>query len=185
MGDIICTIPCRDAGHWRVRHFWAYGDGTYSECDSDGNHDDIDEEDIPSLDDQHMAWQEYSAHVAETGEDPLNEFFVKRHVLRREAWRFKISPSILGIVVTQCQRAGKFLWPRELPAHAREYLNLHSSNHSMQDFPTWQSFVEAFPHHTLGAWFRVTIEHRIPRKPEIIARELRTAARKALSRDRA
>ena len=187
MEDIICTIPwhCGDKNcsvQWHLRHFWTYDDGTYSECDSDGNHDDIDAEDIPSADDQRRAWREYSAHVAETGEDPLGEFTIKRHIVRRETWRFKIVPSILGAVVTQAQRARKFYWPRELPDHVRQYLNLRPGNHALQDFPTWQSFIETFPDHKPGKWFYATLEHKVPRKPEIVARELRAGARKALAR---
>lgn len=181
MDHIIYTIPeecgnraCR--AQWHLRHIWKYDDGTFSECDSDGNHDALDAADIPSYNEVCRAWLEYSKYVVQTGEDPLHEFRVARDVTRREAWRVKIAPSICRPVILYGQRAGRFFWARELPEHVRNYFNLNG-RHMLADFSTWQEFVEAFPKYKPGTWFCVTVERKVPRRRETIVRELRRAAK--------
>ena len=101
---IIMSLPdaChdKDCPHaFHIRHIWMYDDGTFSECDSDGNHDDIDADDVPSLEEYEAAWAEYARHVIATGDDCLGEYMVERTVTQKQRWQFKFSRSILGVVL--------------------------------------------------------------------------------------
>jgi hypothetical protein len=62
MEDILMTIPswCDDCETWHQEHIWAYDDGSYSSSDSDGNHDPLDAEDVPSQEEHDSLWREYS-----------------------------------------------------------------------------------------------------------------------------
>ena len=188
MEDIIATVPhqCGDRScsvQWHLTHYWAHSDGTFTECDTDGNHDDIDADDVPSPDTVSQAWLAYSQHVVSTGDDPLREFYVQRETVKREVWHFRIVPSILGACVTQARHGKRSDYdPRYLPAHVAEYLNLAVKANRLQDFPRWKLFEETFPDYKPGTWMRHVIEHKVPRKPETIARELRAAARKHLAK---
>ena len=184
MDDIIATVPYHCGEHWHLTHYWMYADGSFSECDTDGNHDDIDADDVPGAEDIAMAWREYAQHVVETGEDPLREYFVKRETVKRETWHFRIVPSILGACVTQARHGKRFDFdPRYLPPHVVAYLNLAVKSNALQDFPRWKLFEETFPDYKPGTWMRHAIEHRVPRNPETVTRELRAMARRHLKRN--
>lgn len=187
MEDIICTIPlqCGEkdcAAQWHLRYFWAYDDGTFSECDADGNHNDIDADDIPSADAETQAWREYAAWVAETGVDPLREYAVARTIKRHEVWRIRVRPSVLGAVVYQVMRNRKRYDPRELPAHVAQYLTIDAQkrNGAMIAFPDYEDFRARFPKYRLGRWMRIDIKHDVPRSASVVTRELKRAARRTL-----
>jgi hypothetical protein len=188
MEDIIATVPhaCEDndcSVGWHLLHYWCHEDGTYSVCDADGNHDDCDEEDVPSPEWVDRFWREYHLHVAKTGTDPLAEFRVARTVTRKEFWRFDFGPSILGAVVKRAKRGRKTVDPRYLPEHVREYLTIAKAGHSsMESFPTWASFCETFPDYKPGRWFSASIECKTARNAETVTRELRRAARAAIAK---
>jgi hypothetical protein len=167
-------------------YIWAYSDGSFSECDTDGNHDDIDADDVPSADEVGNRWRDYSRYVIETGEDPLREFFIKRETIKREIWYFRIVPSILGACVKQARHGKRSDFdPRYLPQHVAAYLNAAVKSNALQDFPKWKQFEEAFPSYKPGTWMRHVIEHLAPRDSGTIARELQAAARRHLKRSKA
>lgn len=187
MSDIICTQAwtCGDkdcAAQWHVRNFWAYGDGTYSVDEySDGDHEDCDIEDIPSPEEISASWRDYAQHVAETGEDPIGNYYVRRHRTERQAWQFCFGNSIIGPVLLRARRGRRRVLAADLPLHVREYLNLHRDGRRLMDFATWEDFAAGLPDVKPGKWVHHKIEHRIARSPKTIARELRTAARKHLA----
>lgn len=182
MEDIYMSLPeaCGESEclvKWHIRHIWAYADGTWSECDADGNHDPLDEEDIPTVEQHDAAWAEYARSVIETGADPLNNYFVRRTVKRREAWQFRLRRSIVGAVLVQAVRLRKEVRFYQIPDYVRRYLNLQGNTHKLGD--SVDELREA------GVpldcrWYHAKIEHEVPRPAARVAAELRRAARKHL-----
>jgi len=86
--DIVMELPswCDDCETWHQEFIWAHADGTYSSCDSDGDHEPIDEADIPSWEEHERLWREYTEWVLERGEDPLGNFFVRYSIKVKERW---------------------------------------------------------------------------------------------------
>lgn len=184
MDDIIATQAwaCGDktcAAQWHQRDFWAYGDGTFSVDEyGDGNHDDCDEADLPTPEEVDASWRAYAQHVVKYGEDPLGEYFVRRHRTERQAWAFRFANSIAGPVLLQARRGRRPVPVSALPPHVRQYLNLHSDGRRLLDFSTWDDVVKAVGNIKPGQWLRQTINHKAPRKTETVARELRALARR-------
>jgi hypothetical protein len=188
MSDTIISAQawaCGDkscAAQWHQRNFWAYSDGTYSVDEhSDGDHEDCDESDLPSHQEVDASWRDYAAHVAATGLDPLGNYYVSRSVGRREVWHFAFNKSIVGPVLLRAKRGRRVIPGHELPKHVRDYLGLDALARCLTGL-SWQELGDAMPGLKAGRWTRHEIEHHAPRKPETIARELRAAARRHLSR---
>lgn len=188
MSDIICTQAwtCGDkdcAAQWHQRNFWAYSDGTFSVDEySDGDHETCDESDLPTSATIDASWREYAQHVAATGTDPLGNYYVRSERTERQAWAFRFSRSIVGPVLLQARRGRRVVPSSELPKHVRQYLGLHQDGKRLEGFSNWAEFAAAVDGVKPGCWFRQEIEHKVPRKPETIARELRAAARRHLAR---
>lgn len=186
MSEIICTQAwtCGDkdcTAQWHVRNFWAYGDGTYSVDEySDGDHEGCDIEDIPSPEEISASWREYAQHVAETGEDPLSNYYVRRHQTKQQSWSFCFGNSIVGPVLLRALHGRRRVLGLDLPFHIREFLNLHRDGRRLLDFATWEDFTAGAPDIKPGKWVHYKIDYRQPRNPETIVRELRNAARRHL-----
>jgi hypothetical protein len=128
MEDIVCSCPyyCDDCDKFHITHYWAYDDGTYTECDSDGNHDGCDAEDVPSYEETDEAWYRYSRHVLETGEDELSEFTVSHS--KEVTFVAVLADEADGIIVDEI-RSGKHRYkPGRAPKAAREYLLMEFRN---------------------------------------------------------
>jgi hypothetical protein len=87
-GDIIESTPvyCDSCDCFHNQHLWAYADGTYTIGDDDGDHEEADEADAQEfIDLAPQRNKEYDEHVALTGYDPCNNYFVarKREVTQR------------------------------------------------------------------------------------------------------
>ena len=180
-GDKDCKVQ------WHQSNYWCYskgdGDSPYSvDTYGDGDHEDIDEEDLPTGGEIEMSWIEYSRHVAATGEDPLGEFYVNKSVKVREAWRFRFAPSILGVVVTKAQRNKKDYDVRNLPQHVAEYLRLKPKSNVLYDFPKWEDFASAVEGVKPNVWFKDHIERHVSRNPETVKGELIALAKRHLAR---
>ena len=91
MEDIICSLISCDQEHpldpenavWRLSYFWAYPDGTFSVCDEDGDHDDVEEDEIPSWDEIKEGEDAYYQWVSQYGKDPLNQLHVSPEISER------------------------------------------------------------------------------------------------------
>ena len=180
-GESDCTAP----GHWHKASYWFYDDResppSYSVDEfSDGDHEDVDEADLPSPEAQIAAWREYYRHVAATGEDPLAEFMVKTVTRRHERWQFRLNGSIIGPVLITDRHAGRLYAGRELPEHVRRYLNLDKAGRKLQDFANWAALAEAVPEVKPLRWLTAHIDHDTPRPAARVSAELRRLARKAL-----
>jgi hypothetical protein len=178
MEDILMTIPsyCDDCETWHQEHIWAYDDGTYTSCDSDGDHEPIEAEDVPSCEEHDRLWREYAQWVVEQGEDPLGNFYVRYSTKVKERWQFKLTKTLVGPRLIGVRRAGRAYTPDELPEHARSFLNLDASG-KLGDFATWAELTEVLPEVKPGKWFVAHIEYDKPRPEAVTARELRKIAR--------
>ena len=59
---------------WHMANYWVLSDGTYSlDHYADGDHETIEEDDLPTCDDVAGAWQRYYADCVEAGTAPLDE----------------------------------------------------------------------------------------------------------------
>ena len=93
MTEIIETMPwnCgeRDCPvGWHQSNYWVQEDGSYTVDNyGDGDHDDIDEDELPSSEEVDESWRQYYADSAETGCDPLDALRVPATRVRRRKWR--------------------------------------------------------------------------------------------------
>lgn len=189
MGDIICTVPeaCDDKdcpAAWHLSHYWVYDDGTYSVCDSDGNHDPCDEDDVPSWEQVEAAWLEYSRHVAATGCDPLGEFMVARTTKRKERYTAAFRKGIAGPVLIKLTRGGKSVPVHEIPGRVAEFLMIKRTNNpNCNTFDgDWETLAACDGVKVYRGVARITftIEHGEPRGDAAVSADLRRAARRHL-----
>lgn len=195
MGDIICTVPqaCGEKDcpvGWHLAHYWAYDDGTYSVCDSDGNHEDCDADDVPSIEEHEAAWLDYSRHVAATGCDPLGEFNVPRVAKRKERYTAAFRLSILGAHLIAVRRGGKVVPLRDLPQRVTDYLEVERLNGSAGNLRFrggWDALL-AIPEVKLyrgTARVAFTLDHEEQRAEAAVEADLRRAARRHLRKKKA
>jgi hypothetical protein len=136
MTDIIATIPwhCGEKDcpvGWHEANYWYYTDGPnageYSEDSyGDGDHEFIDEKDVPTPEEIEKAESAYKAYVEETGEDPLGYFTRYNTKERVENYTFDLSRSIVGIRVRRWRR-GKGEWNDhnvDPPQHVMDFVGL-------------------------------------------------------------
>jgi hypothetical protein len=187
--DIIATQAWTCGGKdgcaslWHKRNFWAYSDGTYSVDDyADGDHDVCAADDIPTSSEIDKSWRDYSAHVLETGADPLGEFMVMHTSDVRERWQFRFTRSILGVVVVGARRANRLINPRDLPEHVRQYLDMQPGKTVTSCAAGWDEFAELVPGVKPGVWMTRHIDNKKPRGQIAIMRDLKAAARRSLKR---
>jgi hypothetical protein len=183
MEDIIMQIPnwCDDCETWHQEFIWAYDDGSYSVCDSDGDHEPLEEADLPSQEEHDRLWREYRQWVLDRGEDPLGEFYVRHSTKVKERWQFKFTKTLLGPRLTDARRAGRTYPQAELPEHVRSFLALDAGG-KLGDFATWEELTEVLPAVKAGKWMTAQVEYDRPRSEAIIARELRKIARLNLTK---
>jgi len=179
MDDLIGQVPVEGEYGWYLSTYWRYEDGTYGvDAFTDGDHDGIEEEDMPAPESIERDWRAYYEHVARTGEDDLGQFLVRRS--RPERWEFRLNDSIIGPVFIDARRAGRvYRDPADLPAHVREWLTIQPARaRCITAFKTWTELEAAQPGIKRYRWFTVTLDG--PRSDAAVRRELRLRARTAL-----
>lgn len=181
MEDILMTIPsyCDDCGTWHQEHIWAYDDGSYTSCDSDGNHDPLDAEDVPSQEEHDRLWKEYSQWVLEHGDDPLGNFYVKYSSKVKERWQFKLVKTLVGPRLILSRRGTRSYFADDLPKHVRSFLNLDASG-KLGDFANWDELLAVLPDIKPSKWFVAHIEYDKPRSQISSTKELRKLVRSSL-----
>jgi hypothetical protein len=137
---------CDDCDGWH-RSWSVFGlrldaDGTLwntlHTVDADGNWDLADEtpytlEDAAYTEDAAAAersWQAYAARVAETGEDPLDNYWVapREPATRITRWRVTFGEEGGKVVVREARRGTRSYTPAQLPAPVRAFLCLTGEN---------------------------------------------------------
>lgn len=173
MDDIIRTVPWnRDdkdrKAQWHLTHYWHYDDGSFSECDTDGNHEDVDESDVPTPEEAEQAWCDYYRHVASTGHDPLREFVLPVQKKKKRAWQARIRSWIgnteHGLKVTGVRRRGRGPWLRvsDAPPEVREYLGIKDRHDCIDSHHSFQQLLDdevpLVMHGKIEAWLTFEVE---------------------------
>lgn len=207
MSDIIATMAwqcgdkdCGEPGCWHKTSYWAGAFGLTEDSYSDGNHEPIDEDDLPSPKEELESWRRYAAWVLEHGQDPLENYHVKHVVETVQPWRFKVINSSAGPIVRRAFHGRREVALESLPERVKSYLNLKlmrptgepADGWVMQDFKSTNDLLEAAesdPACRMGSrpgrdgWtLSCRISVNVPRSDTAIARDLRRSARKHLSR---
>ena len=182
MDDIICTVPeaCGEKDcpvGWHLTHYWAYDDG----CEAG---------DVPTAEQEHAAWLDYSRYVAATGCDPLGEFNVPRTTKRKERYTAAFRLSILGAALVAVRRGGKVVPLRDLPQRVVDYLcveRLNGAAGNLRFTDGWQALL-AIPEVKMyrgTARVTFTLDHEESRAEAAVEADLRRAARRHLRESKA
>ena len=93
---------------------------------SDGDHEDIEESDLPSSEDVEKAWKLYADICHADGTDPLNEYNVSKTKTSKHTWQAQFRVSLLGIICIGLRRRGRGKWlsPNDVPSEVIDYLDL-------------------------------------------------------------
>lgn len=201
MDDIIASIPWSCAfddgcaAGWHLANYWSNEDGTYTiDSYGDGDHETIEESDLPTAQAETQAWKEYQQYVAREGKDPLGEFSVKTSRSAVQHWqaRFRnwIGSSENGLIFVGAKRRGQKTWIRgsDLPVPVRDYLALQrqpgaNGVWTIPDFKTEKAFLENTENaqrRNAEIWINFEVEVSTPRSEKRTIQELKTAARKSL-----
>ena len=82
------------------------------------------------------SWLDYAAHVARTGDDPLDNYWVARGpTTRATRWRVTFGEQGGKVVVREARRGTRTYLPAQLPAPVRAYLCLNE-NEAVAEFAT-------------------------------------------------
>lgn len=120
MTDIIFTVPwhCGESDcpvGWHKANYWLQDDGEYAmDSYADGDHETVDESDVPNGEECSSAWESYREHVAETGDDPLGEYRVKHTFKRKARYTLQFRNSIGGAFFCRWKR-GRGEWSASIP----------------------------------------------------------------------
>lgn len=106
--------------------------------DTDGNWDFVDETPYTPNDAAYAAdaniaehgWLDYAAHVAESGDDPLNNYWVSPRgpTDRVTRWRVTFGEQGGKVVVREARRGTRTYLPAQLPPEVQSYLCLNEAN---------------------------------------------------------
>jgi hypothetical protein len=208
IADPIACIPWNEdySNNWNRATYWlddSSETGYTLDCLSDGDHEEIDEEDLPGFDKQDKAWKEYAEYVATNGADPLSEYTVPTRYRRHETWQIEVTNSIGCVRLLRSRKngRGKWLFWQQLPENIAEYLGLiqynqyegkHDRGSKMDD---WKNVDELISHTKdsivwgpkLKKWKGLNIRKglvKIPvwieRKETAVCRDLKKSARKTM-----
>lgn len=111
---------------WHKADYWISETGYTVDRYADGDHEEIEEDEVPTFDKIDESWRRYYADVAETGEDVLGELIVPLTRSRKVKWQVVFSRSILGTTLRSARRNGRGPWVRsiDLPDELIEFLDV-------------------------------------------------------------
>lgn len=199
--DIYISYPVHDSdsGSWRLEHLWFYTKGrrtTYTTSDCDGNHEPCSAADAKRIIAETPSWwDEYGAWVAETGEDPLGNYWgVTRVIKRRCRVQMHVRAAIgRGLICTHFRRNNRRLLPKDAPRGLLEWALLkRKGGVYATDWKTYDAMLEDLSGSDdvrirlkktrkgviIGATISSVAEWDEPRDDEAIRRDLKKAARK-------
>jgi len=194
--DIIATVAwscdetdgCTSPGGWHMSNYWLDDEvetGYTVDRYADGDHEDVDEEDLPEPDHVIETWREYGAWVAANGQDPLHNYWTPKDVTTQERrYTVTLTPSILGPIIVGLRRNHRAIGLDEIgriPA-LRQYLEAESHGGRwivMSDPPTRLEEIASFNHLTIRNR-RLVLPFSIEiTRPDAAARERRWLISKA------
>lgn len=196
MADIIATVAWNCGEHdcpvgWHKSSYWLDDDGTYSvDSYSDGDHEDVDADDLPTAEQERAAWLDYSRDVAATGCDPLGEFNVPRTTKRKERYTAAFRKSILGAALVAVRRSNKVVPLRDLPQRVIDYIDaerLNGAAGNLRYRGGWDELVglDCVTVYRGTARVTFTLESEEPRPEAAVEADLRRAARRHLREKKA
>jgi hypothetical protein len=185
MDDLLFSVPWytmdkKGEKTWHQANYWVYSDGSFT-CDgySTGDHENVLEQDVPRRHQFNVSWEEYYTYVKQTGSDPLNDIFVKRTILKKQHWTFRLANSILGMLFVSATHGKKaYNKPDQLPFHIQKFLGLvdgtikmTSSAQELKDFYGEECKIR-------NGWIviKTVVDYHSPRSEKAIARELKFKA---------
>lgn len=196
MTDIIQSTPwaCGERNcpvGWHLANYWIDTDNGGYTVDryGDGDHENIEAEDIPTAEEDTKAWSEYAQHVIEAGEDPLSEYTVSYYTLVIEHWRLEIHKSLSRPTIAIASRNNRRVALEELPQHVRDYMTVAPSQNPrlLQLNTAWEELIdcpEVTPHKRwpdIIAIAKFELKHKKPRKDSAIRRDITAAAKRSLA----
>ncbi len=151
-----------------MSYYWYYpADNTYSECDQDGNHEPVDEKDLPTVEQQDQAWKDYYEYVARTGLDPIDAFILPTLPKKIHSWqaiaRNWIGAKTHGLKIIGLRRRSRGPWmnPSEAKQDIRQFIYLDEKTHCMTCINTLQELkdlVSCKVQNDLEVWFTFDVE---------------------------
>jgi len=184
-----CTVG------WHCANYWLDTDGTYTvDRYSDGDHEGIDADELPTIEEVDKSWQDYAAYVARSGLDPLGNFNVKHTTKKKERYTatFRHMPWA-GTVLWEVKRGGKALPVRGLPERVTEYLDVERKDEASAwmwrgawEHLTGLECVKTLPlkkgECMASAVVTFTIDYDCPRPAATVTAELRQLAKRQLTK---
>ncbi len=155
MDEIVCTVPepCDDrdcAYKYHLALYWRHTDGTYTVCDTDGDHLPCEERDVPTPALEMCFWTQYFQYVANTGHDPVHEFVLPDvYASKERVWQARIEhwsgAPRYGLKVTGVRRRGRGPWQTALgaPDTVRDYLLIQENHNCISTFHSFDELHEA------------------------------------------
>jgi len=187
MDDIIAQMPwkCDDNDchhHWHLRSFWAYDDGTFSQDDfTDGDHENIDGDDVPTCDQINLSWRKYAEWVLENGVDPLKNYHIDTHKAVKAEYTVKLSKTTAGLRVVSWRRGHGKYQSGDPPKTMLDYINAKPFNGgTITDQETIATIIGFLVKNRL----RLCFEEKRPVRTKTIRKKLVTAARKHLEAEK-
>jgi hypothetical protein len=195
IADVLFSVPyqCDDrdcAQQWHLATYWTnenaeeIAEGLNYTVDefTDGDHEAISEDDLPSEIEQINAWNRYYSEVSHSGEDVLGQVLVRHTYKAVECYKIKLTLTILGVMLVGAKRNRKEIDHRNLPPHVSDYLCC-SKTHSMGG-PILSLTKEEINAAgiELNRWQDVRIIWNKPRSGAAIARDTKRRARQAISK---
>ena len=177
MTHIICTIPeyCDDLETFRALHLCSSGDGTFTTCDNDGNHDHCDDEDALSIMDGELeAHKLYHEWVLTHGKDPCDFYYVEYKDKREIEFLAKIRQASSQLELVSVTYEGKERAPEELEEQVASFFDLEGL--------TIADIADDYSARKVGDGWTISgkLEYMADRAQEDIARDLRAIATKSL-----
>ncbi len=166
---------------------------------SDGDHEGVDPEDVPTLEAVEQAWREYHEDCAATGKDPLEEYIIPRYHERNVTWQVIFQVSVLGVVLQQVRRQGRGPWQPHGAASialtryldvvsegSRFLFNAYACEQPVATMDRLRRLAESDPDVTVHKTesmnrlkLTVKVTEKPPRKPSAVTRDIKRVARKA------
>lgn len=200
--EVLFSMPwqCGDGDceyQWHKSTYWmdtTASTGYTVDNYSDGDHDEVQEEEVPKTEDVYSAWYSYDKYVASEGVDPLGDYNVEFTTSRQQTWQVAFRNSILGCVCIGGRRNSRGGWHKaeDLPWELQSYLALERFSESGRGSLVYPEGLEnlkdavlneglAIQRHKTQFRFTVKIDVYSSRSDLAIARDLKALARRRLA----
>lgn len=189
---------CEAEGGWHLGTYWTADEGdesdggtshTYDQF-SDGDHEDVGADELPTDEEHDAAWRTYAESVLSAGRDPLNVYCRSNPVrLEQQRWQASYRPAItapIGGRLVLVRRGGRGPWRRatdpDVPNTVRFYFGADDDT-GMVPADVWGGIKPLVKPSRDDSEYRSSIDHiavPVPRSAAQVEREVKAAARRHL-----